>query len=173
LTLELTESVLMQGGEGAIDSLNALKALGVHLALDDFGTGYSSLSYLRNLPVDTVKIDRSFIEGIDAGVGDGLSVLRGIVQLGHALGLVLVAEGIERASQVEALRELGCPFGQGFHFWRPLEREAVEELLTATSGAATPVRRASRRARRGVHKDAAPPPLPHGLGPTLLLGHRA
>ena len=83
LTLELTESVLMQGGDSAIDALHALKALGVRLALDDFGTGYSSLSYLRNLPVDTVKIDRSFIEGIDAGVGDGLSVLRGIIQLGH------------------------------------------------------------------------------------------
>jgi len=143
LTLELTESVLMQGGDSAIDALRALKALDVHLALDDFGTGYSSLSYLRNLPVDTVKIDRSFIEGIDAGVGDGLSVLRGIIQLGHALGLVLVAEGIERASQVDALRELGCPYGQGFYFWRPLAPDAVEELLGAIAGPATPIRRAS------------------------------
>ncbi len=143
LTLELTESVLMQGGDSAIEALHALKALGVLLALDDFGTGYSSLSYLRNLPVDTVKIDRSFIEGIDAGVGDGLSVLRGIIQLGHALGLMLVAEGIERRSQAEALRELGCPFGQGFHFWRPLEPSAVEDLLAAIAGPVAPIRRAS------------------------------
>jgi diguanylate cyclase (GGDEF)-like protein/PAS domain S-box-containing protein len=143
LTLELTESVLMQGGDSAIDSLHALKALGVRLALDDFGTGYSSLSYLRNLPVDTVKIDRSFIEGIDAGVGDGLSVLRGIIQLGQALGLALVAEGIERGSQADALRELGCQLGQGFLFWRPLKPDAVEVLLRAVAGPAAPIRRAS------------------------------
>ena len=143
LTLELTESVLMQGGDSAIDALHALKALGVRLALDDFGTGYSSLSYLRNLPVDTVKIDRSFIEGIDAGVGDGLSVLRGIIQLGHALGLALVAEGIERGSQADALRELGCQLGQGYLFWRPLKPDAVEVLLRAIAGPAAPIRRAS------------------------------
>ena len=141
LTLELTESVLMQGGDGAIDALHALKALGIRLALDDFGTGYSSLSYLRNLPVDTVKIDRSFIEGTDGGVEDGLPVLRGIIQLGHALGLELVAEGIERAAQADALRGLGCAFGQGFYFWQPLEPAAVEELLAETAVSA--IRRAS------------------------------
>jgi diguanylate cyclase (GGDEF)-like protein/PAS domain S-box-containing protein len=141
LTLELTESVLMQGGDAAIDALHTLKALGIRLALDDFGTGYSSLSYLRNLPVDTVKIDRSFIGGTDSGVEHGLPVLRGIIQLGQALGLVLVAEGIERAAQAEALRELGCRFGQGFHFWRPLEPAAVEELLAETT--ASLIRRAS------------------------------
>ena len=91
--------------------------------------------------MDTVKIDRSFIEGTDSGVADGLPVLRGIIQLGQALGLVLVAEGIERAAQAEALRELGCPFGQGFHFWRPLGPSEVEDLLAET--ASSQIRRAS------------------------------
>jgi EAL domain-containing protein (putative c-di-GMP-specific phosphodiesterase class I) len=143
LTLELTESVLMQGGDDAVDVLHALRKLGVHLALDDFGTGYSSLSYLRNLPVDIVKIDRSFVEGADTGMGDGLSVLRGIIQLGQALGLVLVAEGIERAMQAEALRDLGCAFGQGFYFWRPLDPVAVEGLLASLAAASAGIRRAS------------------------------
>jgi EAL domain-containing protein (putative c-di-GMP-specific phosphodiesterase class I) len=133
LTLELTESILVQGGDGVIGTLHALKALGVRLALDDFGTGYSSLSYLRNMPVDTLKVDRSFVEGADAGP-EGESVLRGIVQLGQALGLVLVAEGIERASQAEALRALGCPLGQGFHFWKPLPANEIDQILGAQLG---------------------------------------
>ena len=133
LTLELTESVLMQGGETAVRTLNELRSLGVELALDDFGTGYSSLSYLRELPVDVVKIDRSFIEATDTGAG-GLSVLRAIIQLGQALGLVLVAEGIERADQAEAVRDFGCQLGQGFFFWRPLAPAAVEELLESLPG---------------------------------------
>jgi diguanylate cyclase (GGDEF)-like protein/PAS domain S-box-containing protein len=133
LTLELTESILVQGGDGVIGTLHALKALGVRLALDDFGTGYSSLSYLRNMPVDTLKVDRSFVEGADAGP-EGESVLRGIVQLGQALGLVLVAEGIERASQAEALRALGCPLGQGFHFWKPLPANEIDKILGAQLG---------------------------------------
>ena len=125
LTLELTESVLMQGGDSAIDALHALKALGVRLALDDFGTGYSSLSYLRNLPVDVVKIDRSFIEGIDAGAGRALRPAR----RSSSSGTRSVSCSSRRASsapaQAEALRELGCPLGQGFHFWRPLAPDAV------------------------------------------------
>ena len=141
LTLELTESVLVQGGKSAIEVLHALRKLGVRLALDDFGTGYSSLSYLSTLPVDIVKIDKSFIVGADDGA-DGVSVLRGIVQLGHALGLVLIAEGIESARQAEVLRDLGCPFGQGFHFWRPLDQSAAEDLL-ASSTETPEIRRAS------------------------------
>jgi diguanylate cyclase (GGDEF)-like protein/PAS domain S-box-containing protein len=133
LTLELTESVLMQGGDTAVGTLHDLKRLGVRLALDDFGTGYSSLSHLRTLPVDIVKIDRSFVEGAAANPGSGLSVLRGIVQLGAALGLVVVAEGIETAAQAQILRDLGCPYGQGFHFWRPLAPAAVEELLASVA----------------------------------------
>jgi diguanylate cyclase (GGDEF)-like protein/PAS domain S-box-containing protein len=133
LTLELTESMLVRGGDGVIGALHGLKELGVRLALDDFGTGYSSLSYLRNLPVDTLKIDRSFVEGADAGP-EGESVLRGIVQLGQALGLVLVAEGIERSSQADALRSLGCPFGQGFHFWKPLPANEIDLILGTALG---------------------------------------
>jgi EAL domain-containing protein (putative c-di-GMP-specific phosphodiesterase class I) len=142
LTLELTESMLVQGGDNVISALHDLKALGVRLALDDFGTGYSSLSYLRNLPVDTLKIDRSFIEAADLGT-EGESVLRGIVQLGHALGLVLVAEGIERQSQAEALRLLGCPYGQGFYFWRPMSADGVGEVLADTIADDEPLSAAS------------------------------
>jgi diguanylate cyclase (GGDEF)-like protein/PAS domain S-box-containing protein len=142
LTLELTESVLVQGGDEALETLHDLKRLGVKLALDDFGTGYSSLSYLRDLPVDIVKIDRSFVDGVDREE-DAVAMLRGIVQLATGLGLTIVAEGIERFSQADALRELGCVFGQGFYFWRPLDASAAEALLGGGNGKAAPVRRAS------------------------------
>src|SRR5262249_24998683 len=98
LTLELTESVLVAAGERGGQKLGGLKARGVKLALDDFGTGYASLAYLQRLPVDIVKIDRSFTAKIDSGEDD-LALLRGIVGLGKALGLQLVAEGIERVAQ--------------------------------------------------------------------------
>ncbi len=99
----------------------------MRLAIDDFGTGYSSLSYLQNLPVDILKIDRSFLH--DAGTS-GLSPLaRGIVDLGRAMRLVMVAEGIERPEQADALREAGCELGQGFHLARPMEADALDKLL--------------------------------------------
>ena len=118
LTLELTESVLVAAGERVEQRLAALKERGVRLALDDFGTGYASLSYLQRLPVDIVKIDRSFTAGIDCGDAD-LALLRGIVGLGKALGLQLVAEGIERDAQEGIVQELGCDGAQGFYFGRP------------------------------------------------------
>jgi diguanylate cyclase (GGDEF)-like protein/PAS domain S-box-containing protein len=141
LTLELTESVLVRGGDTVLDALRALRGLGVRLALDDFGTGYSSLSYLRDLPVDLLKIDRSFVVAADAD-GESRSVLHGIVQIGHALGLEVVAEGIERASQAAAALELGCTVGQGFHFWRPLEAHELPGLPAAVRAHQT-LRRAS------------------------------
>src|SRR5204863_2036453 len=118
LTLELTESVLVAAGERVELRLNALKSRGVKLALDDFGTGYASLAYLQRLPVDIVKIDRSFTARIDSG-DDELALLEGIVGLGKALGLELVAEGIERGAQQGIVQELGCHGAQGFHFGRP------------------------------------------------------
>jgi len=130
LTLELTESVLVASGERAEQQLVMLKDRGVKLALDDFGTGYASLAYLQRLPVDIVKIDRSFTAKIDTGAAD-LALLEGIVGLGKALGLQLVAEGIERVAQQGIVQELGCHGAQGFHFGRPAGAAAATQALTA------------------------------------------
>jgi EAL domain-containing protein (putative c-di-GMP-specific phosphodiesterase class I) len=119
LVLEVTERSLVGAAEA--ERLQALRRLGVQLAIDDFGTGYSSLDSLRRFPMDVLKIDRSFTSG--AAAGDPL--LRAIVAMGHSLGLVLVPEGIEDARQAEALRELGCRLGQGFHYGRPAPAEAL------------------------------------------------
>jgi len=129
LTLELTESVLVASGERAEQQLAMLKDRGVKLALDDFGTGYASLAYLQRLPVDIVKIDRSFTAKIDSGAAD-LALLEGIVGLGKALGLQLVAEGIERLTQQGIVRELGCHGAQGFHFGRPASAAVATQALT-------------------------------------------
>ena len=131
LTLELTESVLVAAGERVEQQLNALKARGVKLALDDFGTGYASLAYLQRLPVDTVKIDRSFTARIDSGEDD-LALLRGIVGLGKALGLELVAEGIERIEQQGIVHDLGCDGAQGFHFGRPASATVAAQALVGS-----------------------------------------
>jgi diguanylate cyclase (GGDEF)-like protein/PAS domain S-box-containing protein len=130
LTLELTESVLVASGERAEQQLNVLKDRGVKLALDDFGTGYASLAYLQRLPVDIVKIDRSFTAKIDSGAAD-LALLEGIVGLGKALGLQLVAEGIERDAQQGIVHGLGCHGAQGFHFGRPAPAADATLALTA------------------------------------------
>ena len=130
LTLELTESVLVASGERAEQQLAVLKDRGVKLALDDFGTGYASLAYLQRLPVDIVKIDRSFTAKIDTGAAD-LALLEGIVGLGKALGLQLVAEGIERVAQQGIVQDLGCHGAQGFHFGRPAPAAAATQALTA------------------------------------------
>jgi diguanylate cyclase (GGDEF)-like protein/PAS domain S-box-containing protein len=121
LTLEITESVLMDDTELAVERLNDLKALGVTLALDDFGTGYSSLSYLSRFPVDILKMDRSFLsEHSNPG---SHSLANAVVGLGATLSLEVVAEGIEAADQAETLRALGCDLGQGYHFARPMDAE--------------------------------------------------
>jgi diguanylate cyclase (GGDEF)-like protein/PAS domain S-box-containing protein len=118
LTLEITETVLVQDAQRVAGKLRQLKELGVRLALDDFGTGYSSLSYLRRFPIDVLKIDKSFVDGIAVSAEDR-AVAGAIVQLGQTLGLQVVAEGIEDQGQVSALTGLGCPFGQGYHFGMP------------------------------------------------------
>jgi diguanylate cyclase (GGDEF)-like protein len=130
LVLEITESAMMQDTDDALHTLQALKALGVRLALDDFGTGYSSLSYLHRFPFDILKIDRSFVEGLDRESVSGC--LAGtIVRMGQSLGLSIVAEGIEHAEQADALRLLDCDYGQGYYFARPLPPEAMTALLRA------------------------------------------
>ncbi|MFP4263875.1 MAG: EAL domain-containing protein, partial [Halomonas sp.] len=119
LTLELTEGVLMNDTEGAIDTLNALRGMGIRVAIDDFGIGYSSLSYLKNLPIDTVKIDRSFIREIDRNDRDAAITL-GIVSMAHHLGLKVVAEGVETPTQHQWVKQHGCDIFQGFLLARPM-----------------------------------------------------
>ena len=130
LSLEITESGLMQRTAGTIGRLAELRGLGVHLAIDDFGTGYSSLSYLERFPVDVLKIDRSFIAG-GSGGGQRPTIARAIIDLGRTLGLKVVAEGIETRDQAEWLASLGCPMGQGYLFSRPMGVDATEAFLAA------------------------------------------
>jgi len=128
LTLELTENILMERIESALPQLEELRRLGVSVSVDDFGTGYSSLAHLSQLPIDSLKIDRSFVRNLTAGSNES-KVVRGIVHLGLSLGKHVVAEGIESASQYDLLRDLGCGSGQGFHMSRPLMPEQVDALL--------------------------------------------
>jgi EAL domain-containing protein (putative c-di-GMP-specific phosphodiesterase class I) len=130
LTLELTENVLVSDPERTAGVMRRLKQLGVALAVDDFGTGYSSLAYLRRLPVDVLKIDRAFVEGLGQAAGDS-ALVRTIVELGRELGLSTVAEGVELPGQREVLQHLGCPYGQGFLFSRPVSAPHFRALLDA------------------------------------------
>jgi diguanylate cyclase (GGDEF)-like protein len=130
LVLEITETVLMQDTEATIERLRALRALGVRLAVDDFGTGYSSLRYLNRFPVDVLKMAKPFVDGLGAGA-EHSALARAIVDLGANLGMHIVAEGIERPEQLDALRALGCGYGQGYHFSRPL---AAGELTPQVLG---------------------------------------
>ncbi len=130
LTLELTENILMQRVENVMPTLDALRRIGVGLAIDDFGTGYSSLSYLSKLPIDSLKIDRSFVKGMREG-SNNAEIVRAIVSLGASLGKSVIAEGIETQSQFAQLQQLGCEKGQGFHMSRPLAAGEVELLLDA------------------------------------------
>ncbi len=127
LTLEITESVMMNDTDMAIERLEALKTLGVRLAMDDFGTGYSSLSHLSRLPVDILKMDRSFLRAGATPEASGLATA--VVALGKTLRLDIVAEGIEFAEQWETLRDLGCDLGQGYHFARPMDADATLDFL--------------------------------------------
>jgi len=140
LTLEITESAMMRDTEVIAARLRKLREIGVRIAIDDFGTGYSALNYLRQLPVDVVKIDRSFVIGIVADPAQG-ALVAAIIDLGHVLGLHLVAEGVETEDQRLALEGLGCDLGQGFLWARPLELGALIEYLEAEPGQPTsPIR---------------------------------
>jgi EAL domain-containing protein (putative c-di-GMP-specific phosphodiesterase class I) len=130
LTLEITESMLMRDGKASARRLRALKALGVRIAIDDFGTGYSSLAYLQQFPVDALKIDRSFINGMSVSP-EGTALVHTLVQLGKALGIETHAEGIEQSVQLEDLQMESCDSGQGFLLARPLSAADVTDLLAA------------------------------------------
>ncbi|GAA2573479.1 EAL domain-containing protein [Actinomadura fulvescens] len=134
LTVEVKEEVLVEDAGQSVERLSALRDLGVRLAIDDFGTGYASLAYLGQLPVDIIKIDPSFVAGL--GSDETLTLLtRTIVRLGRDLGLTVVAEGIERPEQLELLREMDCPRGQGFLVARPMAAGRVESLVRTNLGA--------------------------------------
>ncbi len=128
LTIEITETVLMRTPDQTARLLGELKELGVRIAVDDFGTGYSSLAYLRQFPVDSLKIDRTFITGLELS-SEGHALTHTLIQLGKALGLQTLAEGVEQQSQVRALQREGCDMAQGFLFARPLDVDVVEGFL--------------------------------------------
>jgi EAL domain-containing protein (putative c-di-GMP-specific phosphodiesterase class I) len=155
LELEITESVVMDQSEVGIRSLQRLRDMGVRLVLDDFGTGYSSLAYLKHLPLDTIKIDRTFVAGLD-GEADR-SIVEAVIALAHGLRISVVAEGIETEAQFEILRTMGCDVGQGYLFARPLPEAEAARLLgpgrssvstrataAVVSGATKPARGAAR-----------------------------
>jgi diguanylate cyclase (GGDEF)-like protein/PAS domain S-box-containing protein len=128
LEFELTESVLLTRSPGIVAELKALHDMGVTWAVDDFGTGYASLDYVRRFPIDRLKIDRSFVDGLLSSASDG-AIVRSIIGLGRSLGLFVVAEGVETADQIDALRELGCDAIQGYVFSRPLPPEQLPGKL--------------------------------------------
>ena len=128
LGLEITESALLEDAEGAVAALSSLREIGVRLAIDDFGTGYSSLSYLKRLPVDAVKIDRSFIDGL-AVDGDDSAIVAAVTGMARALRLSVIAEGVENLDQLRALRRLGCDLAQGYFFTTPQPPAHITRLL--------------------------------------------
>jgi EAL domain-containing protein (putative c-di-GMP-specific phosphodiesterase class I) len=129
LTLEITETVLMEHFDEAAEALGRLHAIGVRLAIDDFGTGYSSLSYLSKLPIDCLKIDRSFVQAMNIGA-DGVEIIRAVANLGRALRKKVVAEGIETEAQLATLRQLDVDVGQGYLLSRPVAPQLVGKLLS-------------------------------------------
>jgi EAL domain-containing protein (putative c-di-GMP-specific phosphodiesterase class I) len=130
LEIEITEGVLLEDAERAVEMLGSLKAIGVKLAMDDFGTGYSSLSYLRNFPFDVIKIDRSFVSDLDAS-DSARPIVQAILGLGKALGLSVTAEGVETDKQLSLLLADQCAEVQGFLMARPLSEAQASSLLRA------------------------------------------
>ena len=155
LTFEITENVIMSDPARAMESLTRLHEMGVRLAIDDFGTGYSSLGYLRRLPVDELKIDRSFVIGL--GTGQDEVVVRSTIDLAHNLGLSVVAEGVESLAVQERLLALGCDAAQGFFIGAPAGADATRQWIAArqTRPGAVPAFRCS--------PDLAPLPARHNL----------
>ena len=130
LIVEITETAIMRNVSTVVSRLAVLKDAGVRIAIDDFGTGYSSLAYLQQFPVDTLKIDRSFISRMSDSPESG-AMIRTLVQLGKTLGLEILAEGIEESAQYSQLERDQCDSGQGYLYARPLEADAIETFITA------------------------------------------
>lgn len=128
LTLELTESTMLRNIEHSIEVMRSLQDIGVRVSIDDFGTGYSSLSYLKDLPINTLKIDRSFINNLKIDTSD-IAIVKAIITMGHGLAVKVVAEGVETEEQIELLKDLNCHYAQGFYLHRPLTTEDFEQVL--------------------------------------------
>jgi len=132
LQLELTETALMADSPGLRQRMHDLNAIGVTFSLDDFGTGFSSLSYLSRFPIQTIKVDKSFVAGIPEDARQG-AIVNAVIAMSHELGIKVVAEGVEAARQGEFLREAGCDMAQGFYYSRPLSADATASILRAGS----------------------------------------
>jgi EAL domain-containing protein (putative c-di-GMP-specific phosphodiesterase class I) len=130
LAPEITETVLMEEADSPATVLDSLQEHGLSLVLDDFGTGYSSLSRLKRFPLDVLKIDRSFVSGVGCN-SDDRAIVKATIDMAHAVGLAVVAEGVERSEQEDCLRELGCDHAQGYYYARPQPAPAITELLSA------------------------------------------
>ncbi len=128
LKLEITESIMMKDPMASLEAMKTFKSMDIHLVIDDFGTGYSSLSYLKRFPVDTLKVDKSFVDGLGKDP-ESTAIVSAVISLAKSLGMRVTAEGIEHREQMDHLLQLDCDQGQGYHFSRPLPREAAEELL--------------------------------------------
>jgi EAL domain-containing protein (putative c-di-GMP-specific phosphodiesterase class I) len=128
LEVEITETMLMEDADAAAFTVQRLHELGIRLAIDDFGTGYSSLNYLKRFPIDTVKIDRSFVMEIP-GNPDDIAITAAVISMAHRLNLVVVAEGVETAEQLEFLTEHDCEYGQGYYFAKPLPLTEVQRFF--------------------------------------------
>ena len=129
LKLEITESAIMENSDSAAKILEQLRARNIHLSIDDFGTGYSSLSYLNRFPVNTLKVDRSFVSRLDSDEPN-IAIVQAIVTLAQTMGMDVVAEGIETPEQQQQLKNLGCEYGQGYLFCKPVNADAASEILT-------------------------------------------
>src|SRR3954449_10283771 len=151
LMLEITESVLMEDRAPIIRDLDALRKMGVRIAIDDFGTGYSALSYLREFPIDTVKMDRSFVHNLGQNAADS-ALVRSVVELGEALDMQIIAEGIEAQGQLDSVSDLRCDIGQGYFFAPPLDANAMRDLLNGDDPARTTPPPAPPRPL-GIHAD--------------------
>jgi EAL domain-containing protein (putative c-di-GMP-specific phosphodiesterase class I) len=137
LVLEITETALLASTVDITERLETIKSLGVRIALDDFGTGYSSLTWLQSVPADIVKLDRSFVAGLATDAKKS-SIIRAVLWLAQSMGMSAVAEGVEEAADVQALREIGCPLLQGYFFGRPTPAEEFAALVQRSRMATTP-----------------------------------
>jgi len=150
LELEITEGLVMDKVEQAIATMHAVKSMGVRIAIDDFGTGYSSLAYLKRFPVNMLKIDQSFVRDIESDAGSA-AMVGAVISMAHALGLEVIAEGIETPRQLEFLRGHGCDEGQGYLFGRPMPADALASLLEARRA---PAAAGAETAGRNAHGNA-------------------